>query len=95
MPETPSKPTADWERRERPPALFRRFQFADYGATRAFLDALAELSKQDGYYPDLGFGANYANVTIHARDGTGLQQKDFEFAARINEIIDPAHGVKP
>ena len=95
MPETPGKPTAGWERRERPPLLFRRFQFANYGATRAFLDALAELSKQDGYYPDLGFGANYANVTIHARDGVGLQHNDLEFAARIDEITDRTRGVEP
>lgn len=90
MPETPSKPTAGWQRQERPPALFCRFQFANYGATRAFLDALAELSKQDGYYPDISFGTTYANVTVHARDGAGLQHEDFEFAARVNELIGPA-----
>ncbi len=75
--------------------LFCRFQFPGYGATRAFLDALAELSKQEDYYPDLSFGVNYVNVTVHARNGEQLEHKDFEFAARTNEITDPLSGVKP
>ena len=95
MPETPNTPTAGWQRKERPPALFRRFQFENYGETRAFLDALAELSKQDGYYPDISFGTTYANVTVHASNGEKLEHNDFEFAARIDEITDRTRGVEP
>ena len=31
-----------WERRDKPPTLFRRFAFERYAQTRAFLDALLE-----------------------------------------------------
>ena len=94
MLETPNAPTSDWQRKERPPELFRRFEFANYGATRAFLDALAELSKQDGYYPNISFGTTYANVTVQARDGAVLTQADLEFAAHIDEINNRARGVQ-
>ena len=45
-------PLADgWQRVERPPSLFRRFTFASYAHTRAFLDRLAALSEETGLYP--------------------------------------------
>ena len=45
-----------WTAVERPPSLFRRFEFAAYAQTRGFLDRLAALSEQTGVFPDLGFG---------------------------------------
>ena len=84
----------EWQSRERPPLLSRRFQFSGYSETRGFLDAMAKLSEQQGYYPDTSFGVNYVSVTINARNGERLDSKDFEFAACINQLADLAHGVK-
>ena len=92
--ERPVGAPPEWQSRERPPLLSRRFQFSDYNETRSFLDAMAKLSEQQGYYPDTSFGVNYANVTVHARNGEQLDIKDFEFAVRANELADLAHGVK-
>ena len=39
-----------WEARGTPPNLFRRFEFARYGETRAFLDALAASSQSSWNY---------------------------------------------
>lgn len=75
-----------WDWREHPPTLSRRFQFSGYNQTRYFLEELATLAEECGYYPDTNFGVNYVNVTIHGRDGVSLQKKDFIFAARINEL---------
>jgi 4a-hydroxytetrahydrobiopterin dehydratase len=68
-----------WRLVERPPSLFRRFEFASYRDTRAFLDRLAGLSEQVGLYPDLGFGNTHVNVTVHAKDGhlPGADEVDF------------------
>ncbi len=52
-----------WKSVQHPPSLFRRFQFASYRDTRAFLDRLAALSEETGLYPDLGFGPTHVNVT--------------------------------
>ena len=83
-PETSVPP--GWEVRERPPMLFRRFEFDGYAATRAFLDALEVLSKEQGYYPDLSFASKHANVTVQARDGKTLTPADYEFAARVTRL---------
>ena len=41
-----------WTEVERPSSLYRRFEFADYSETRAFLNRLAGLSKETGLDPD-------------------------------------------
>lgn len=77
-----------WVCNERPPNLHRRFAFRDYGETSAFLDRLAALSKETGYYPDISFGKVYANVTIHANDGSQIDARDLEFAQRVNTLAE-------
>lgn len=59
----------DWFLRKRPARLERRFRFQNYEATREFLERAAQVSQQEGYYPDISFGRTYVNVTIHADEG--------------------------
>lgn len=68
-----------WRSVPTPPSLFRRFEFAGYRETRAFLERLGELSKETGLYPDLGFGTTHVNVTIYGPNGgvPGVQEVDF------------------
>ena len=69
-----------WEERDRPPRLEGRFEFESYRALRDFLDAAAELSEKQGLYPDMGFGRDYVNITIHVDDpeqGVGEVQRAF------------------
>ena len=84
--EPPAGVPPEWQWRDRPPLLSRRFQFSGYSATRDFLDALTSLSEESGYYPDTSFGVNYVNVTIHA-SSSELEQKDFALAARIDALM--------
>ncbi len=86
-----AKTVDGWTHNERPANLHRRFAFNDYAGTRNFLDRLAELSKETGFYPDISFGKTYANVTIHAGDTKTLTAADFEFARRVNTLL-PAGG---
>ena len=55
---------AGWKAVAKPPALFRRYEFASYAETREFLDRLAVLSEETGLFPDLGFAKTYVNITI-------------------------------
>jgi pterin-4a-carbinolamine dehydratase len=71
-----------WKTVERPPSLFRRFEFASYGETRAFLDRLATLSEETGLYPDLGFGTTHVNVTIYRTGGGPPGTEEVDFAIR-------------
>ncbi|MEJ2060497.1 MAG: 4a-hydroxytetrahydrobiopterin dehydratase [Gammaproteobacteria bacterium] len=80
-----------WQERKRPNRLERRYEFADYSALRDFLDRAAELSEREGLYPDIGFGRDYANITIHCEEGVdelGDAQRDF--AERLDELYPDA-----
>jgi pterin-4a-carbinolamine dehydratase len=80
-----------WEARSRPPTLFRRFEFERYSATRAFLNALAELAEQAGMHPqNINFGTTYVNVTLEAAGGGEPGEAELQLAARINALYKPA-----
>jgi 4a-hydroxytetrahydrobiopterin dehydratase len=75
-----------WTEVERPPSLYRRFEFAAYSETRIFLDRLAGLSKETGLYPDLSFARTYVNVTVHGSGGAAVGAEARTFAARAEAI---------
>ena len=60
-----------WKERARPARLERRYEFDDYQSLRDFLDQAAELSEREGLYPDMGFGKDYVNMTIHSDETSG------------------------
>ena len=74
-----------WQERKRPARLERRYEFPDYATLRAFLDHAAGLSEEQGLYPDLGFGRDYVNVTIHAPEGEDAVS---ETQRRFAEMLD-------
>ena len=76
-----------WTEVERPPMLHRRFEFADYPETRAFLDRLARLSKETGLYPDLSFSRTHVNVKVDGSGGAAVGAEEREFAARAEAIV--------
>lgn len=83
-----SAPSSAWNRRTRPLRLERRIEFPDYEATRTFLDAAAELSEREGYYPDMGFGRTYVNIVIHCPEGADELGADRErFAALLDALL--------
>lgn len=80
-------PPRDWEVRGRPPTLFRRFEFDSYARTRAFLDAVADLSEEIGVHPqNINFGSTYVNITLEAAEGTEPGAAEYAFAARIDAL---------
>jgi pterin-4a-carbinolamine dehydratase len=78
-----------WKSVDRPPSLFRRFQFASYRETRDFLDRLAALSEETGLYPDLGFGTTHVNVTVYRANGGPPGIEEIEFATRAAALAFP------
>lgn len=79
-----------WQERLRPVRLERRYRFESYDAVRDFLDRAAEISQREGLYPDIGFGRDYVNMTIHADEDSGsLQERQRRFAELVDEIAAP------
>ena len=78
-----------WKERNRPPRLERRYEFPDYQTLRDFLDRAAGLSEREGLYPDLGFGRDYVNVTIHADEGEDApSDEQRRFAQELDALLD-------
>ena len=74
--------SGEWSVQKRPPRLARRYDFANYRATRAFLDDLAVLSEQLGCYPDLNFARTHVNVSLGmSGEEPGNMERDFAVAA--------------
>ncbi len=82
-----------WQERNRPARLERRYQFKSYDNLRDFLDRAAELSEREGYYPDMGFGRDYVNITIQAEDDAKeLDSTQHQFAQLLDELaVEKAH----
>ena len=70
----------------RQPPLNWRFEFATYGATRDFLDLLADLSKRDGYYPNINFGKTYVNVSMDAEGQAALGARADAFVEEMKAL---------
>ncbi len=75
-----------WVERKRPLRLEKRYEFDSYAILRDFLDRAAELSESEGLYPDMGFGKDYVNMTIHADDNDSLTDKHRELAERLEQL---------
>jgi pterin-4a-carbinolamine dehydratase len=77
----------NWQERNRPSRLEKRYEFDNYEALRTFLEQAADLSEQKGLYPDIGFGPKHANFTIHAEDGSSeLNEQQREFAGLLDTL---------
>lgn len=78
---------SEWQERKRPNRLEKRYEFASYDALRDFLDAAADLSEREDYYPDMGFGRDYVNVTIQADEGNErLDPVQRDFAGALDQL---------
>jgi pterin-4a-carbinolamine dehydratase len=76
-----------WQERNRPLRLEKRYEFENYDSLRVFLDDAANLSEAKGLYPDIGFGKTHANFTIHAEEGTNqLSEQQREFASLLDTL---------
>lgn len=71
----------------------RRYEFPDYDILRDFLDLAADLSEKEDYYPDMGFGKDYVNVTVHLEDGEeAITEKQRRFAQQLDELDNQVGG---
>jgi 4a-hydroxytetrahydrobiopterin dehydratase len=79
----------EWQERVRPVRLEKRYEFPDYETLRDFLDRAAELSEREDLYPDMGFGKDYVNITIHmAEDSEELEEEQKQFARMLDELFE-------
>ncbi|MCO6413897.1 MAG: 4a-hydroxytetrahydrobiopterin dehydratase [Thiogranum sp.] len=77
-----------WQERIRPARLERRYEFPDYQSLSNFLERAAQVSEREDLYPDIGFGRDYVNVTIHAAEGSNeLGERQRRFAEHLDALL--------
>lgn len=80
--------STNWVTRKRPARLERRFEFADYEATREFLDRAAELSESRGHYPDMNFSRTHVSITLRPEeDSDEVSEAMLEYAQLIDALV--------
>jgi len=76
-----------WQERDRPSRLEKRYEFDSYEALRDFLDRAASLSEEKNLYPDIGFTRTHVNITIHTDEGKeALSDRQREFASLLDAL---------
>jgi pterin-4a-carbinolamine dehydratase len=76
-----------WQERTRPLRLECRYEFDNYAQLRDYLDAAAEVCEREGLFPDMSFGRDYVNITIHADDGSdALTDQQRRLAALLEAL---------
>lgn len=77
----------DWQVQPRSGVMTRRFDFADYGATRGFLERLTRLSDTCGYFPNLNFSSTHVTVSVAAQ-GEALGPTEYAFAGQVDRLAE-------
>ena len=67
--------------------LRKSFSFADFEATMAFVNAVADVARAQNHHPDLAVHYARCVVTFSTHDAGGLTRNDFICAARTERIL--------
>jgi len=67
--------------------LTRKFSFADFYDTMAFVNAVAWVSHQQDHHPDMAVGFNKCQISYSTHSVGGLSRNDFICAARVDQLF--------
>jgi 4a-hydroxytetrahydrobiopterin dehydratase len=66
--------------------LLKRFQFANFEESLAFVNKIGEIAETQDHHPDITFGWGYAEIFITTHDAGGITEKDFALAKEIDNL---------
>ena len=67
----------------------RKFGFRYYDQTLEFVNAVADLAKQEDHHPEISFGYKACTVRYWTHAIVGLSENDFICAAKVNQMPGP------
>jgi 4a-hydroxytetrahydrobiopterin dehydratase len=76
----------DWKTSENLGMLSRRYGFADFVATMAFVNQIAALAEEQGHHPDFCVHYDMLDVQLTTHAIGGLSENDFIMAAKIEAL---------
>ena len=65
-------------------AITKRYAFADFKASMAFVDRVAALAEAQDHHPDILIQYSKVTLTLSSHDAGGLTRRDFRLAASID-----------
>jgi len=68
-------------------AIERRYDFADFHQTMAFVNALAWIAHREDHHPDLALGYNHCVVRFNTHSVGGISINDFICAAKVDALL--------
>jgi 4a-hydroxytetrahydrobiopterin dehydratase len=66
--------------------LARTFEFRDFRASLAFVNAVGELAEAAGHHPDIDIRYNKVHLELTSHDAGGITARDFSLAEKINAL---------
>ena len=79
---------SNWQVASDEKSLARRFEFANYYETMAFVNAVAWIAHREDHHPDLDVGYNRCLVRYSTHANGGLSENDFICAAKVDALLD-------
>jgi 4a-hydroxytetrahydrobiopterin dehydratase len=66
--------------------LLKRFNFANFAESLAFVNKVGEIAETHDHHPDIIFGWGYAEIYITTHDVGGITIKDIAVAKEIDAL---------
>jgi 4a-hydroxytetrahydrobiopterin dehydratase len=70
-----------------PAQITKRFEFADFLGSMAFVDKMAALAEEEGHHPDFCVHYSRIDVTLWTHAAGGLSENDFILASKLDAIV--------
>ena len=77
-----------WERRGN--QIVKSFVGQDFAQAMAFVNEVAGAAEAAGHHPDIDIRWNTVILALSSHHEGGLTERDFQLAARIQELDEPA-----
>lgn len=74
----------DWKAAE--DRLTRRFVFQNFAESLDFVNKVGDAAEALDHHPDIKLGWGYAEIETTTHDRGGITYKDFELAAKIDDL---------
>ena len=76
-------------------AIQKRYDFADYHRTLAFVNALAWIAHTEDHHPDLLVSYGRCTVRFNTHSVGGISVNDFICAAKVDALSNPGANTPP
>ncbi len=68
--------------------LRKRFEFANFAESLAFVNNVGEIAEASDHHPDITFGWGYAELRSTTHDRGGITEVDFALIKKIDRLGD-------